>query len=211
MTVRFLLLAGAITFASINCALNAQEHKSTNPQGTQANSKIPEPGKRSGEITIKPTHDEIVKWMNAYFAEYNASAQVYAKSVHRMDVYFAPDFTFIPYTVCFRRASECHYRQEAFYDMLTNHPSDYEKFIVHDIFVDETRMVAVAFLEATIFETGTNRVKVKKNYLPLYELKLDDKGALKIATIRFFWEALPPEVAMVPPRTVDKSKWGSKP
>ncbi len=44
---------------------------------------------------MKPTHDEIVKWMNAYFAEYNASAQN-AKTVHRMDTYFAPDFTFNP-------------------------------------------------------------------------------------------------------------------
>jgi hypothetical protein len=38
---------------------------------------------------MKPAHDEIVKWMNAYFAEYNASAQN-AETVHRMDAYFAP-------------------------------------------------------------------------------------------------------------------------
>ena len=155
---------------------------------------------------MKPTHDEIVKWMNAYFTEYNASAQN-AKTVHRMDVYFAPDFTFIPYMYVFGGPQNAITGREAFYSMLTSHPADYEKFIVHDIFVDEKRMVAVAFLEATIFETSTDRVKVKKNYLPLYELMLDDKGALKIATVRFFWEALPPEVDGAA-YAVDKSKWG---
>jgi hypothetical protein len=93
--------------------------------------------------------------------------------------------------------------------MLTNHPSDYEKFVVHDIFVDEQRLVSVAFLEATIYETATNRIKVRKNYLPLYELKVDEKGDLKIAVIRFFWEAMPPEVDGAA-YAVDKSKWGGQ-
>jgi hypothetical protein len=158
---------------------------------------------------MKPTHDEIVKWMHAYFEEYNASAQD-AKTVHRMDAYFAPDFTFIPYIYVFGGPQNAITGSEAFYSMLTNHPSDYERFIVHDIFVDEQRMVAVAFLEATIYETGTNRIKVRKKYLPLYELKLDDTGALKIAAVRFFWEALPPEIDSNA-YAVDKSKWGTQP
>ena len=155
---------------------------------------------------MKPTHDEIVKWMNDYFSEYNLSAQN-AETVHRMDQYFAPDFTFIPYMYVFGGPQHPITGREAFYSILTGHPTDYEKFIVHDIFVDEKRMVSVAFLEATIFETATNRIKVKKNYLPLYELKLDDKGALKIATVRFFWEALPPEIDEAA-YAVDESKWG---
>jgi hypothetical protein len=207
MTVNILLLAGVIVFANINSALRAQEHKSINPLATPVIPERPEPGRRLGDEPMKPTHDEIVKWMNAYFAEYNASAQN-AKTVHRMDTYFAPDFTFIPYMYVFGGPQSAITGREAFYSMLTGHPADYEKFIVHDIFVDEKRMVAVAFLEATIFETGTDRVKVKKNYLPLYELMLDDKGALKIATVRFFWEALPPEVDGAA-YAVDKSKWGN--
>ena len=138
MTVRILLLAGVVAFASINCALNAQEHKSINPPGTRAISETPEPGQRLGALTIKPTHDEIVKWMNAYFAEYNVSAQD-AKTVHRMDTYFAPDFTFIPYMYIFGGPQNAITGREAFYTMLTNHPADYEKFKVHDVFVDETR------------------------------------------------------------------------
>lgn len=155
---------------------------------------------------MKPTYDEIVNWMNAYFAEYNASAQD-AKTVHRMDTYFATDFTFIPYMYVFGGPKNAIKGSRAFYDMLTNHPEDYERFTVHDIFVDEKRLVAVTFVEATIYETGTDKVKVRKNYLPLYELKLDDQGNLKIATIRFFWESLPPEVDSAA-YAVDRSKWG---
>jgi hypothetical protein len=207
MTVRILLLAGIVALANTNSALKAQEHGFINPKATPVISERPEPGRSLGDESMKPTRDQIVKWMNAYFAEYNASAQN-AKTVHRMDTYFAPDFTFIPYMYVFGGPQNAITGREAFYSMLTGHPTDYEKFIVHDIFVDEARMVAVAFLEATIFETGTNRVKVKKNYLPLYELRLDNKGALKIATIRFFWEALPPEIDGAA-YAVDKSKWGS--
>jgi len=155
---------------------------------------------------MRPTHDEIVNWMHAFFNEYNASAQD-AKTVHRMDAYFAPDFTFIPYMYVFGGPKNAIKGSKAFYDMLTNHPEDYEKFIVQDVFVDEQRMVAVAFLDATIYETATDKVKVRKNYLSLYELKLDENGALKIATIRFFWEALPPEVDGAA-YAVDTSKWG---
>ena len=35
---------------------------------------------------------------------------------------------------------------------------------------------------------------MQKHYLPLYELTIDDDDKLKIKTIRFFWEASPPEV-----------------
>jgi len=158
---------------------------------------------------MKLTHDEIVKWMKAYFAEYNESAQD-AKTVHRMDKYFAPDFTFIPYMYVFGGPKGAIKGRDAFLTMLTNHPSDYEKFVVHDIFVDEQRLVSVAFLEATIYETATNRIKVRKNYLPLYELKVDENGDLRIATIRFFWEAMSPEVDGAA-YAVDKSKWGNQP
>jgi len=209
MKVNVFLLAGMVGWALINGPLKAQEHRSAELPATRTSAGKQEPGLKPGSKTMKPTYDEIVKWMNAYFAEYNDSAQN-AKTVHRMDTYFAPDFTFIPYMYVFGGPKNAITGRDAFYTMLTNHPSDYERFVVHDIFVDEKRMVSVAFLEATIYETGTNRVKVKKNYLPLYELKLDDKGTLKIATIRFFWEAMAPEIDGAA-YSVDESKWGKKP
>ena len=155
---------------------------------------------------MKPTYDEIVKWLRDYFAEYNASAQD-AETVHRMDQYFAPDLTFIPYMYVFGGPENAIRSRQGFYDMLTGHPEDYERFVVHDVFVDEKRMVAVVFLQATIYDSATDAVKVQKDYLPLYELILDDEGALKISTIRFFWESSPPEVEAAA-YTVDTSKWG---
>jgi hypothetical protein len=208
MTVKILLLAATLSLTSGYGGLKAQERKSANPASAHSPAQRSDPGQRLRNAQAKPTHDEIVNWMNEYFTEYNVSAQN-AKTVHRMDTYFAPDFTFIPYMYVFGGPKSAIKGREAFYNMLTNHPADYEKFIVHDVFVDEKRLVSVAFLEATIFETGTNRIKVKKNYLPLYELMLDKTGALKIATIRFFWEALPPEVDGAA-YSVDKSKWGSR-
>jgi hypothetical protein len=155
---------------------------------------------------MKPTYDTIVEWMHEYFAEYNRSAQDTA-TVHAMDRYFAPDLTFIPYMYLFGGPGSPITSREAFYGMLTGHPNDYERFVVRDVFVDEKRMVAVAFLRAAIYETATDRVKVEKDYLPLYELAIDETGALKIKTIHFFWEAAAPEVDAAA-YTVDDSKWG---
>jgi len=155
---------------------------------------------------MKPTYDGIVKWMREYFDEYNRSAQD-AATVHAMDTYFAPDLTFIPYMSVFGGPENAIHSREDFYSMLTGHPQDYERFVVHDIFVDEKRMVSVAFLQATIYDSATDKVKIQKNYLPLYELKLDEAGDLKISLIRFFWEGSPPEIEAAA-YTVDKSKWG---
>ncbi len=142
---------------------------------------------------MKPTHDEIVQWMKDYFTTYNLYAQD-AATVHRMDEYFAPDLRFMPYMHVFGGPEAAITSAEAFYRMLTSHPDDYERFEVLDIFVDEKRLVAVAFLIARIFSTKTNGLLVQKHYLPLYELILDNEGKLKIKTIRFFWESSPPEV-----------------
>lgn len=155
---------------------------------------------------MKPTYEEIVQWMKNYFAEYNVSAQD-AKTVRAMDTYFAPDLVFIPYVHIFGGPDNPFTSREDFYKMLTGHPEDYEKFVVHDIFVDENRMVAVAFIQATIYDTATDKVKIQKDYLPLYELIVDEAGTLKIKTIRFFWQAMPPEVDAAA-YTVDTSKWG---
>ncbi len=119
-------------------------------------------------------YDEIVQWMKDYFATYNLYAQD-AATVHRMDEYFAPDLRFMPYMSVFGGPEAGHRTSEDFYRMLTSHPDDYEKFEVLDIFVDEQRMVAVAFLIARIFSTKTDELLVQKHYLPLYELIVDDE------------------------------------
>ena len=142
---------------------------------------------------MRPTYDEIVQWMKDYFATYNLYAQDKA-TVNRLDQYFAADMVFIPYMNVFGGPGAAVTGSEEFYKTLTGHPDDYERFEVLDIFVDADRMVAVAFLMARIYSTKDDSLLVQKHYLPLYELALDDEGSLKIKTIRFFWEASPPEV-----------------
>ena len=124
---------------------------------------------------MKPTYDEIVQWMKDYFATYNLYAQD-AATVHHMDKYFAPDLRFMPYMYVFGGPeSRPSASSEDFYAMLTGHPDDYEQFEVLDVFVDEERMVAVAFLMARIFAPKTDELLVQKHYLPLYELTIDDE------------------------------------
>jgi hypothetical protein len=142
---------------------------------------------------MKPSYEQIVTWMDDYFATYNQYAQD-AATVHRMDEYFAPDLEFIPYMYVFGGPEHPINGRDDFYRLLTGHPNDYEQFEVLDVFVDEKRMVAVAYLLATILDAKTDEVLVRKHYLPLYELVLDENSKLKIKTVRFFWEASPPEV-----------------
>jgi hypothetical protein len=142
---------------------------------------------------VKPTYDTIAQWMREYFETYNLHAQ-YEGTVHEMDKFFAPDLRFMPYMYLFGGPSAGHTSRQSFYAMLTGHPDDYEQFEVLDIFVDEQRLVATAFLKATIYDANTDLPLLQKHYLPLYELMVDENDTLKIKTIRFFWEASPPEV-----------------
>lgn len=157
---------------------------------------------------MRPTYDGIVNRMKDYFAAYNAYAQC-AGTVHRMDEYFHPEMTFIPYMWLFGGPDNAIQGRQGFYEMLTGHPDDYERFEVEDVFVDLERLVTVARLRATVYDGATHEVKVRKHYLPLYELVLDEEGSLKIKTIHFFWEASPPEVDAR--YSVDRDKWGERP
>ena len=139
------------------------------------------------------TYDTIAQWLREYFETYNLHAQ-YEDTIHAMDKFFAPDLRFVPYAHLFGGPDAGYFSRETFYEMLTGHPDDYERFEVLDIFVDEKRLVATAFLKATIYDSNTDLPLVQKHYLPLYELMVDDNDQLKIKTIRFFWEATPPEV-----------------
>ena len=55
-------------------------------------------------------------------------------------------------------------------------------------------MIVVALLKVALCDSKTNEVLLRKHYLPRYQLVQDGTGALKISTILFFWEAMPPEV-----------------
>ena len=142
---------------------------------------------------MKPGYEEIMSWMKEYFSAYNAYAQN-PETVDRMSDYFTPDVRFVPYVSAFGGPQGAITRRDDFFRMFTSHPTVYETFDVEDIVVDERRMVTTALLKVALYESGSDKVLVRKHYLPRYQLVLDEKGRLKISEILFFWEATPPEV-----------------
>jgi hypothetical protein len=147
---------------------------------------------RPKEVEMKPTYEEIVKFMKDYVHAYNTYAQNPA-TVHKMDDYYTPDVLFVPYIATFGGPGNSLNNREDFYRTFIDHPFRYEQFEEADIVVDERRMVATALLGAALFESGTGRVLLRKTYLVRYDLALDENNTLKIKKILFFWEVLPPE------------------
>jgi hypothetical protein len=143
---------------------------------------------------MKPTYEEMMEFMKEYFEAYNNYAQNKA-TVNRMSDYFTPDVHFVPYISAFGGPENPVTSREAFYQMFTGHPSVYEKFEeIQDTVVDERRMVATVLLHIALYETKTDKLLLKKHYMPRYQLVLDDNNTLKISQILFFWESVPPEV-----------------
>ena len=139
------------------------------------------------------TYDNIVNWMKDYFKAYNAYAQDH-ETVNKMSEYFTPDVHFIPYVTDFGGPERAVTNRDDFFRMFTGHPAVNEQFEPEDIWVDERRKVAVALLKVELFDTKTGEVLVRKSYLPRYQLVLDENGTIKIKSILFFWETMPPEV-----------------
>jgi hypothetical protein len=141
---------------------------------------------------MKYSYDDIIKWMKEYLNAYNSYAQN-PETVNRMAEYFSPDVHFIPYISAFGGPDNPVTSRDDFFKMFISHPTVYEKFEIEDIIVDEKRMIAVAFLNVSLFDSKTNKVLLKKHYLPRYQLVLDEDNKIKIKTILFFWESMPPE------------------
>jgi hypothetical protein len=133
------------------------------------------------------THDNIVKYMKDYFETFNAYGQN-AKTVHRLDDYFAPDLEFSPYVAGVGHVNS----REEFYHVLCSHPSGIEKLTPEDIVVDEKQKAVVVLIKAEISDSKTGKLLVQKRYFVLYPLVLDENKTIKIKKIRLFWEVLPP-------------------
>jgi hypothetical protein len=142
---------------------------------------------------MKFTYEEILNWLKDYLNAYNSYAQN-PETVERMAEYFTPDVHFIPYISAFGGPDNAITSRDDFFKMFISHPTVYEKFETEDIIVDEKRMEAVAFLNVSLYDSKTNKVLLKKHYQPRYQLVIDEKNKIKISTIFFFWESMPPEV-----------------
>ena len=55
-------------------------------------------------------------------------------------------------------------------------------------------MTSVAFLDVNLYKSETDNVLLKNHYLSKYQLIMDENENLRIRTIFFFWECVPPEI-----------------
>jgi len=139
------------------------------------------------------SYDDIVKWVKEYFEAYGTYGQS-PETVHRMNDYFAPDLRFRPYMAALGGPEKGFNSREEFLRTAISHPSWYEKLTPVDIAVDERRMAVAVLFGMEVFNRKTGEVAVKKSAMAHYELVQDGNDSLKIKTIRFFWEVLPPGV-----------------
>ena len=139
------------------------------------------------------TYDNIVAWMKDYFEVYSTFGQD-AETAHRMNDYFSPDLRFIPFIAALGGPDGGFRSREEFLRTAVTHPAWYERLTPLDITVDERRKVAVVLFNIDVYDRKTGEVVVKRNAIAHYNLVLDENGSIKIKSIRFFWEVMPPGV-----------------
>lgn len=134
---------------------------------------------------MRMTYDEIVAWIDEYFAAFNKYGQD-PNEIHRMDAYFARDFAFNPYIAHVGKVVG----RESWYKVLTSHPSGVEKLTPEDVVIDETRQTFVAQIKAELSDRDSGELLLTKRYLARYPL-IEEEGMMKIERLDFFWEVLP--------------------
>ena len=139
------------------------------------------------------TYDNILKWMTEYFEVYSTYGQD-AETADKMKDYFAPDLRFIPYIAGIGGPEGGFFSRDEFIHTAKSHSSWYEKLTPEDITIDVNRKVVAVLFGMEVVDRKTGEVAVKKSAMAHYELVLDENDTIKIKTIRFFWEVLPPGV-----------------
>jgi hypothetical protein len=139
------------------------------------------------------TYDNILKWMKEYFHVYSTYGQV-PETADRMKDYFTPDLRFIPYIAAIGGPEGGFMSRDEFIHTAKSHSSWYEKLTPEDFTIDVNRNVVAVRFGMQVIDRKTGEVAVKKSAMAHYELVLDENDNIKIKTIRFFWEVLPPGV-----------------
>jgi hypothetical protein len=142
---------------------------------------------------MKLTYDNIQKWLKDYFETYSTFGQK-PETADRMKEFFAPDLRFIPYIAGIGGPEGGFRSRDEFIQTAKSHPSWYERLIPDDITIDERRKAAVVLFRMEVVDAKKNEVVIKKSALAHYELILDENKTIRIKTIRFFWEVMPPGV-----------------
>jgi hypothetical protein len=139
------------------------------------------------------TYDNIMSWMQEYFKVYSTCGQD-PGTAQRMNDYFAPDLRFIPYIAALGGPQGGFFSRAEFIHKAISHSSWYEKLTPEVIIIDEKQKAVAVRFSMVVIDKKTGEAAVKKSAMANYDLVLDENNTIRIKTIRFFWEVLPPGV-----------------
>ena len=131
---------------------------------------------------MKTTYENIVKWFDAYYQDFNRSAGP-LKTVPNMEKYFSPDLEFWPYNMSGTTAPNS--REELLRIMV--HPGLHEELTPREYAIDLERMVVVVLFQLQFTDEHSGRVWPSKLASCHYHLTQDDNKNLKIKKIVNYW------------------------
>jgi hypothetical protein len=138
---------------------------------------------------VELTYDTMVQFMEEYFPVYSEYGQEPATARMMLD-YYAPDFVFTGYV---GHAEPVVYPSaDAFLEFDISHPSSYERLTPEDMAVDERRGIVWALIKFEFVDRQTGQVLVEERGVSQYHLVLDENDTVKIKTLVFFPQRLPP-------------------
>jgi len=140
---------------------------------------------------LELTYESMVRFMEEYFPVYSEYGQEPA-TAHRMHDYYTADFVFTGHVghaepVVYPSAS-------AFVEFDVSHPSSYERLTPEDLIVDERRGLVCALIKFEFVDRQSGQVLAVERGVSRYHLVLDEDGTIKIKSLLFFPERLPPGV-----------------
>jgi hypothetical protein len=133
------------------------------------------------------THDNVRKWFEGYFAEFN-KCNSDPKKVPNMKKYFTDDLQFISYMLGVKRPDN---REGLLNSMV--HPGLLEDLNPEEIIIDEKNKAVAVNLRVQFKEVPTDTLFPAKHNCALYQLIDDNSGSWKIKKISYFTEHRPPE------------------
>lgn len=136
------------------------------------------------------SYENIVKWFDAYFRDFNKSAGP-LKTVPNMEKHFAPDLEFWPYNMS--GTTKPLSREGLLRTMV--HPGLHEELTPREYVIDLNRLVVVVHFQLQFTDQPSGRVWPAKQASAHYHLVLDKNKELKIKKIVYFTERAAPEEA----------------
>jgi len=133
------------------------------------------------------THDNVRKWFESYFAEFN-KCNGDAKKVPKMEKYFSEDLQFISYMLNVKRPDD----REGLLNTMV-HPGLLEELKPEDMIIDEKNKSVAVVLRVQFTEVSTGTVFPAKHNCAVYNLVQDVNGYLKIQRISYFTEHRSPD------------------